>query len=1161
MKNLLNIRGFIPFLAIAFLNASVDLAHKITIQNVLLKSYSGDTLVVLSALINAMILIPFIFLFSPAGYVNDRYSKTRIIQNAALVGVGISILVLFSYLMGWFEVAFILTFALAVQSAFYSPAKYGIIKRLVGTEFLGLANGVVQALSIVAILLSSLVFSLIFENMYANSNSPGEILEHIYPIGIFLVIFASLEAFFAYRLPYFEAEGVDGVDGEENTHSDKDGKFKLKRYFTLSYLIENFRLIKGEKSIWMSIIGLSIFWGISQLIISAFPAHYKIVTGSDNAVAIQAILAVSTIGLIIGSWMAGNASKDHIELGIVPVGALGMFVSLFMFSTLKQPFMMGLASVSFGFFGGLLIVPLNSTIQFFAPKKDMGKILAGNNFMQNISMILFLLLSILFIQFSISTMGLFFFACMVSLAGGLYAILQLPHLFTRILLLPILKKNYKFHVKNIQNLPQRGGVLLLGNHISWIDWLVLQVASPRPIKFVMYKGIYSKWYLTRFLKFFNVIPIGEGANKEAIRQMRDRLNNGEVVGVFPEGLISYNGHLSTFQRGFELALKDCDCKIVPFYLRGLWGSSFSRATKYYKELTNKRGKRHIIVAFGKPLDAPITAIEAKMKVTELSFSSWESFIEEQSPLTHHWIRAAKSNLFKECCVDALSGSVNNANFITGVLIFSKLFRKNLSENPNVGIMLPSSVVGSIVNMALFICGKVPINLNYTLSEDAMRSALKKADIKHVVTSKKFLDKLKAKGFDFEEILGEKAVFAEDLKEMITPRLKVISAIKAYIAPAWFIELLDFSEKSLEDTATILFSSGSEGEPKGVELTHKNLLTNIKQVSELLNFRKDDVMLNSLPIFHSFGLTVTTLMPLCEGMKIVSVPDPTDAVAVGKMAARHGATILFGTSTFFRLYTKNRKLHPLMFSSVRIAVAGAEKLKPEVKQAFKLKFGHEIYEGYGTTETAPVVSVNLPNVLEPSTLKELTFNKPGSVGMSLPGTVVKIVDPDTLEELPVGEDGLIVIGGGQVMKGYLLDPEKTNEVIAVIDGIRYYKTGDKGHIDEDGFVYIVDRYSRFAKIGGEMISLGSVEEKIAPILGEECQFITANVPDDKKGEAVALLVKSELELEEIGKRLKNSDLSPLMFPSHVFLVDELPVLGSGKADFKKAKALANKLVLS
>ena len=293
--------------------------------------------------------------------------------------------------------------------------------------------------------------------------------------------------------------------------------------------------------------------------------------------------------------------------------------------------------------------------------------------------------------------------------------------------------------------------------------------------------------------------------------------------------------------------------------------------------------------------------------------------------------------------------------------------------------------------------------------------------------------------------------------------------------------------------------------------------------------------------------------------MVSVPDPTDGATVGKMAARHNASILFGTSTFFRLYIKNKKLHPLMFQNVRMVVAGAEKLKTDVKEAFRLKFGLEIYEGYGTTETAPVAAVNMPNILEQETLKELTFNKQGSVGLPLPGTIIKIVDPESLQELATGEDGLILIGGGQVMKGYLNDAEKTADVIAEIDGVRYYKTGDKGHIDENGFITIVDRYSRFAKVGGEMISLGSVEEQIAQVLNDDVQFTAANVPDEKKGEAVVLLVKTELDINEVINILKNSAIPPLMQPSFVFKVDEIPTLASGKVDFKGAKKLAMTLI--
>jgi acyl-[acyl-carrier-protein]-phospholipid O-acyltransferase/long-chain-fatty-acid--[acyl-carrier-protein] ligase len=293
--------------------------------------------------------------------------------------------------------------------------------------------------------------------------------------------------------------------------------------------------------------------------------------------------------------------------------------------------------------------------------------------------------------------------------------------------------------------------------------------------------------------------------------------------------------------------------------------------------------------------------------------------------------------------------------------------------------------------------------------------------------------------------------------------------------------------------------------------------------------------------------------------MVSAPDPTDAVGIGKLSARYSATIMFGTGTFFRLYTKNRKLHPLMFDSIRMIVAGAERLKPEIKEAFKEKFAKDIFEGYGTTETSPVISVNMPDSLDLDSMRPIIGNRQGSVGQAIPGTIVKIVDPSTLEPLGVGVDGLIIVGGSQVMKGYLNDQEKTDEVIATIDGVRYYKTGDKGHLDENGFIYIVDRYSRFAKIGGEMISLGSVEESIQDIFKDTIEIMAVALADEKKGEQIVLLYLGELKEDEINQEIKSSELLPIMRPNKIFKVEELPKLGTGKADFKGAKSLAMELM--
>lgn len=1147
MPQLLKIRGFLPFILIMFINASVDLAHKITIQNVLLKSYSGDTLIILNALVNSMILLPFIFLFSPAGFLNDRFSKTTIIRCSTIAAVCLTLFILFCYFQGWFIAAFVMTFLLAAQSAVYSPAKYGLIKRIVGVEKLSLANGIIQALTIAAILLSSFVFSAVFEKYYiADSTDSNLILASMLPIGFALVILSLLEAFFAFKIPFFEAKNITD-------------KFEVKEYVKLKYLRSNLKTLKSNKDIWLSIVGLSIFWGISQMVVVAFPAHYKIVTEDSNAVIIQGILAISAIGLISGSVLAGIFSKRHIELGIIPIGALGMFAALCGMIFADHAFSMGVSSLIFGFFGGLFIVPLNSIIQYFSSDNQMGKILAGNNFIQNCVMVLFLCLTIVFILFDFSTTQLFFITALIAFLGALYAIKQVPHLFARILLFPILKLGYKTNIHGIENIPPHGGALLLGNHISWIDWLVLQVASPRALKFVMFRAYYDKWYLTWIFKFFDVIPIAGGASKSAIEGIRARLKNGEVVALFPEGIISYNGQIGKFERGFELAIEGIDVPIIPFYLRGLWGSTFSRADDYYKQLRRGNEKREIVIAFGEALKSTAKTNEVKQAVIKLSFLAWDFYLSGQRPLHYSWLKCANNALFAKSIADHSSGiALSNLKVLTSVILFIKKLKGALKEEENIGVILPSSAAASIVNLALLALGKKPINLNYTLSVDNLKSAVETAELKTIITSKLFEQKLIARGFDLSGVLENRAIYAETIKNSFTKADIVKTLFQVLFSPTWLLEFLYFVPVKMEDTATIIFSSGSESAPKGVELTHKNLLANIKQVADLANFRKDDVVLNSLPVFHSFGFTITTLMPLCEGIFTVSVADPTDVAAIGKMCAKYRVSILLGTSTFFRLYIKNKKLHPLMFQAVRIAFAGAEKLKDDVKNGFKIKFGIDIYEAYGVTETAPAVCANMPDSLEYVTYKPLTFHKDGTVGLPLPGTIVKIVNPDTLEELPVGEDGLILIGGSQVMKGYYKNEEKTNEAIVKIGEWRYYKSGDKGHIDEDGFVTIVDRYSRFAKIGAEMISLTSVESLIISLFKVEIDLVAVNLQDSKKGEKIVLLFASELSYEEFLQSVKSAAIAPLLMPSEFYKIDTLPKLASGKTDFKASKELALKL---
>ncbi|MCI6989488.1 MAG: acyl-[ACP]--phospholipid O-acyltransferase [Campylobacter sp.] len=1134
MKALFSIRGFLPFIIILFLNATVDLAHKVTIQNVIMKTYEGSTQIWLTALINLLIVLPYIGLFSLSGYLNDKISKTYIIRACAFGELFFVGLILLAYINGWFYFAFAVTLILGAQSAVYSPAKMGLIKTIVGDKNLGLANGLAEGLTIVAILLSTFLFSIVFELNFTPSDDPSKIMQSVWFIGLFIVGISAFEALTTLILPYYKP-------------SHQNSQFNLKEYAKLKYLRKNLSFLTSEKTILLCVLGLAFFWGVAQLALAVFPGHFKSVTGSNNVMISNFITMAAALGIAVGSVACGNLCKNRIELGVVPFGAVAMGLALALISASTSVFWMASWAFLFGFGGGIFIVPLNSTIQHLAKNELIGRIIAGSNFVQNNFMVLFLFITMLIAYLQISTKGIFLFAAMIMVFCFCLSIRLLPHLFARIFATPFFKFGYKISIQNSEFIPRKGGVLLLGNHVSFIDWFVVQIACFRPVKFVMHKSYYEIWYIKWILRIFKVIPIGGGYNKSAIKQIRTYLDNGEVVALFPEGHLSYNGQIGEFLRGYELASKNSNCVIVPFYIGGLWGSTFSRGNPSLKRGMFKE-RKNISITFGKLLSKDIEAKELRNEVVKLSFYNFEAMLNSSKTLPYNWLDRA--NLSKFIIADSNGYELNSAKFITLILLFWR--HLPLGEGKNVGIILPTSVVNSAVNLLVMIRGKVCVNLNYTLNEDILLKCVRKAEISTIVTSRKFVNALKNRGFKLEKSLSNKLVFIEDIAKNISDKERKIAFFKAILMPKWLIKKLYFTKTSLDDEAAILFSSGSEGEPKGVVLTHKNILANIGEIVVLLNSDKKELMLASLPTFHSFGFCVCMCLPLNERLKSVCVSDPTDAYLMGKMSAKYSATIMFGTNSFFRIYTKNKKLSPLMFSHIRVAISGAEKLNLNVKNEFKMKFGIDILEGYGATETSPVISVNTPNLLDLETYKEIVFNKTSSAGLPLPFTVVNIVDENEKIIKEPFKKGQIFVGGAQIMKGYYKDEAKTAKVITYFDGMKFYKTGDIGYFDEDGFLYITDRISRFVKIGGEMISLGYVESRLESVLN--CEFALTSKKDEKKGEKIVLVYSGDMQKSEILEWIKRSDLTPIMTPSEFIKVDEIPRLGTGKIDFAKLKDL-------
>lgn len=1149
MARLLRIPGFSPYLIAMLLNAMTDLGHKIIIQNTIFKCYDGDAQIALTALVNGLILLPFILLFTPAGFLSDKYPKNRVMRVSAAATIPATLCIFLCYRAGLFWPAFGLTFLLGIQAAVYSPAKYGYIKELVGKELLAPANAAVQAVTIIAILAGALLYSLFFEHLLGLAGlspdglTPGAILTAVAPCALPLMAGAALETVLTWRLP-------------SRTATDRGLRLDRRTYLRGAYLKANLRTLTRTETIWLATVGLAIFWAVNQVLLAAFGAHLKDVAGIGNTVAAQGLLALGGVGIILGSGLAGRVSRNHIETGIIPIGAVGMTAGLALLPALASPLALGALMLGYGVCGGLLVVPLNALIQFHARGEDLGKVLAGNNFVQNLLMLVFLAAETLAASVHLGSRPLFRVLALVALGGTVYTLVKLPQSLLRFVLGALLARRYNLTVSGLDNIPSQGGTLLLGNHTSYLDWAVLHLAVPRRVRFVMDRGIYDRWYWKWLLDRFAVIPISPAANKAAIRAVTEALAAGECVAVFPEGAITRNGQLGVFKRGFELAARGTGCAIVPFYLRGLWGSLFSFATPRLRETSKLRRVRDVTVCFGPVLPGEASAATVKAAVLRLSVTAWQAYAATFDPIPVAWLKAARRDPDRLAVADATGARLTNRRLLTGVLLAAGELGRRTRGEDNVGILLPPSVAGVVANLALLARGKTVVNLNFTAGRGQVAEAIARAGIATLVTSRQFLARLAAKGFDLKGLLPEdRLFFMEELRETIGHRARLLALIQARFLPQCLVRLLHFKRRATTDTAAILFSSGSEGRPKGVMLSHENIVGNAKQVASLLNPRDNDLMVGSLPLFHAFGLTITTLMPLLEGIPLVCQPDPTDAVRIGRLVAAYQATILCGTPTFLGLYARNRKLHPLLFASLRLVVAGAERLPEAVRQAFRDKFGKEVFEGYGTTETTPVAATNMPDVLNPGDFTVQQGAKPGTVGLPLPGSFVRVVDPATRLDLPLGQAGLVVIGGTQIMQGYLDDPGRTAAVLFERDGLRWYATGDKGRLDEDGFLTILDRYSRFAKIGGEMVSLAAVEERLSRVLPEGAEACAVAVPEARKGEQVVALVSGLDDPAGLRKALCDAGTEALLLPSRFLSVAAVPKLGSGKNDVTTARTLA------
>ena len=707
---------------------------------------------------------------------------------------------------------------------------------------------------------------------------------------------------------------------------------------------------------------------------------------------------------------------------------------------------------------------------------------------------------------------------------------------------------YRVTALGLENMPA-GGFLLLPNHITWVDAIVLQLACPRPIRYIIDQEYYYQPILHPLLRALGCIPINIRHSRSAIRAATEKIAEGEIVCLFPEGQLERTGVLLRLQRGYELIARHANAQVVPVWLDQLWGSIFSFQGGRFFTKFPRRIPYPVIIAFGKPLQGEAadnaTVREELLKLGEFCFSHRPSL---DRHLAEECVRGLKRRRFATAVIDAIDHSqLSRAKLLGAAAALSRYLREEFSDK-RIAIVLPASKASMVANLAVTLADKVPVDLNFTVGRAANESCCSRANLRVAISATQFMERLK----DFpwpEHVLK--------LDELI-PRMKrqiVFWWIMAVLVPArLLLRLLQIPKKGGHAEAVLLFTSGTTGEPKGVVISHRNVVGNVSQFRELLDARKTDAILASLPFFHTFGSTVTLWYPLIEGVRIVTYPNPLEGAKNAALIERYELTFLLATPTFLRVYL--RKAEPEKLRSLRLIIAGAEKLPLDLASHFEKRFDKKVFEGYGLTETAPVVSVNLPDP-EPKKPGEQvqSSSRLGSVGRLAPGMAAEIREPETNRKLSLFETGMLWLRGPNIFEGYLHDPKRTAEILR--DG--WLKTGDIGRFDEDGFLYIEGRLSRFSKIGGEMVPHETVEQKIIDLLElsgrDERPIAIVGVQDESKGEALVLLSAVDIDLAELRKKLQEAGVPNLWIPKSVQRVESIPVLASGKLDLKKCQERA------
>ncbi|NOQ34930.1 MAG: AMP-binding protein [Methylococcaceae bacterium] len=701
----------------------------------------------------------------------------------------------------------------------------------------------------------------------------------------------------------------------------------------------------------------------------------------------------------------------------------------------------------------------------------------------------------------------------------------------------LLRIIYRIEVHGLENYHQAGDrVLIVANHTSFLDPLLLGVFLPDKITFAINTQISRRWWLKPFLWLSHVFPM-DPTHPMSLKKLIRHLKNDTKTVIFPEGRITVTGSLMKVYDGTGMVADKSGATILPIRISGGQYTHFSRLKGVVRLRFFPKITIHIL---------PSTIIHAPDELRgklrrKSSGHALADLMTEMMFVTSPYKQTLFSGVLEARTIHGGSHKIaedlertplSYNTVITRAIALANALEGSTEKGEHIGVLLPNTSKTLSVVLALQVSARVPAMLNYTMGSVGMTSACRTAEVKTVLTSRRFIELGKLQ--EDAEALSKQLtlVYLEDIAETITAVDKLKALFQCWTADYWYHKQAD----DCEAAAVVLFTSGSEGAPKGVVLSHRNIMANITQVKSRISLTPRDTVLNFLPLFHSFGFTAGTILPLMTGVKTFFYPTPLHYSIVPEMAYELDATIMFGTNTFLAAYA--RKAHAYDFYNMRYVIAGAEKLQQSTRDVWMEKFGIRVFEGYGATETAPVTSANT----------YMDF-KAGTVGRFMPKMAHKLEKIAGIEG-----GGKLHVSGPNIMKGYLLtDNPGVLVPPASIYGEGWYDTGDIVDVDEDGFISIKGRSKRFAKIGGEMVSL-TVVEQLASKAWPDAQHAAVSLPDSRKGEKIILLTtQTSTNSRDIAAVAKG--MSSLHLPRKIFVIDKIPLLATGKTNYPQATEIA------